>query len=108
MTNNTERNAFEEWADEFRTNYRPFNPDEYDIAKLAWQAALAQRALCTAEGFVSKDTPKTFVPCTPEEAAELAWEVEQENPAQITCFKYGDVHCTNEGLAAIINAWVKR
>jgi hypothetical protein len=26
---------------------------------------------CTAEGFVSKDTPKTFVPCTPEEAAEL-------------------------------------
>jgi hypothetical protein len=92
MTNNTEqRRAFEEgfqmppsifWDGEQYSTLRSDTGALRDSLTHqgrweGWQAALAQReqeapSLCTAEGFLSKDTPKTFVPCTPEEAAELA------------------------------------
>lgn len=36
--------AFEQWANYFRENYRAFNPDEHDIAELAFDAALEHAA----------------------------------------------------------------
>jgi hypothetical protein len=60
---------------------------------LTWQAALAQR---------EQEAPSL---CTAEEAAELALHIEMTvSDMDITTFKNGNVHATNAGLAAIINA----
>lgn len=40
---------FEKWADEFRELYRPFKPDEYDIAKKAYLAGQSSAEAKIAE-----------------------------------------------------------
>ena len=34
---------FDKWANDFREKYRPLTPNEYDIAKMAYEAALASK-----------------------------------------------------------------
>lgn len=47
--------AFEQWANYFRENYRAFNPDEHDIAELAFDAALEHAAKIVEGGHFLHD-----------------------------------------------------
>jgi hypothetical protein len=91
MTNNTERNAFEEWL---KTVLSPipemgYEDEAKDLALLAWQAALAQR---------EQEAPSL---CTAEEAAELVKSLLPENSERIG--ERGFL-ITRDELANIINA----
>jgi hypothetical protein len=81
---------------------------EADTAAQAMQAiidlsAATAPSLCTAEGFVSKDTPKTFVPCTPEEAAEFRDNLLLNKITGAWIYRI-----TNDQIAVIVNEWAKR
>lgn len=72
--------AFEQWANYFRENYRAFNPDEHDIAELAFDAALEHAAKICDELATShkKDTGCCDVSCDFVAAFETCAEAIRE------------------------------
>lgn len=66
--------AFEQWANYFRENYRAFNPDEHDIAELAFDAALEHAAKICESKYGHYDGSQHNVYIDADECAEAIRE----------------------------------